>query len=68
MLCDKIIFNLKCLLIEFIVPNLSLINFCILEIFKTNPKIGFRVQNHLWNSCSSARLLFSQKAGVKCVY
>ena len=35
-------------------------------------KAGLRVQNHLLNLCfgamNSQRLLFSQKAGVSCLY
>ena len=34
--CVYGIFNLKCLLIEFVIPNLSQNFFCIPEIFKTN--------------------------------
>ena len=72
MLCVKEIFNLKCLLIEFIISNLSKIYFCIPNIFKTNVYNGFWAQNHFLNLFShfvnSQKLFCSQKAGVKCSY
>ena len=54
MLCVKGIFNLKCLLIEFVTPNLSQIYFCIPEIFKMGVEKQFSVQNHLLKLFCSA--------------
>ena len=66
------IFNLKCLLIDSVIPNLSQIYFGIPEIFKTNVTNRFWVQNHLFILCSrvvnSQRLFYSQKVGLKCPY
>ena len=66
------IFNLKCLLIAFVIPNLRQINFCIQISLKPMFKTGFWIQNHLWNLCSrivnSQRLFCSQKADVECSY
>ena len=64
-LCVQGIFNLKCLLIVFVILNLSQIYFCISQIYKNQ----FWVQNNHFNLCSyavnSQRLFCSQKAGVK---
>ena len=70
-----------CVCREFLTLNAYLLNlsyqiwvgyFIIPEIFKTYVETGFWVQNHLMNLCSRAvnsqRLLYSQKAGVKCSY
>ena len=65
MLCVKGIFYLKCLLIAFVLPNLS--NFCIFvyqKSFKRTFQIGFWVRNHLLNLCSrigNAKRLFCSK-------
>jgi hypothetical protein len=56
MLCDKIIFNLKCLLIEFIVPNLSLINFCILKLV-LEYKITFGIRVLVQGYCLVKKLV-----------
>ena len=65
-------FILKCLLIEFVIPNLSQNYFCLPKLLKRMSNTGFWIQCHLLNLCSrvvnSQRLLCSKKAGVKCSY
>ena len=50
----KGILNLKCLSIEFVVPNLSQVYFCMPENFKTNFSNRFGAQNYPLNLCSCA--------------
>ena len=54
MLCVYGIFNLWCLLIDFIIPNLSRIYFVYQKSLKRTFKTSFWVQIHLLNLCSSA--------------
>ena len=71
-LCVQGIFNLKCLLIEFVIPNLSQIYFCVHEIFKTN------VSNRLYStkspfefvfsSCELTKVILQSKSWCVCSY
>ena len=60
------------LLIEFIIPNLSQIYFCIPKSLKQFVQTGFWVQNHLSNQCSwvvnSQRLFCSQIVCIKAFW
>ena len=71
----KGIFSLKYLLIEFVIPNLSQIYFCIPEIFKkhvSNRFLSTRLPSEFVfsfiESMNSQWVFCSQKAGVKCSY
>ena len=50
MLGEGVIMTLKFVFIEFPVPNLSLILFCISELFGTSFLTVFLIQNNLLNS------------------
>ena len=54
------IFGLKCVLIEFAIPNLSLIYF----VYQTSLKLTFKT-GFLTTKLNSQRLLCSQKTGIK---
>ena len=59
-----VIWGSKCLLIEFVMQNLSQIYFCVQVIFK----IIFLVQNLCSCVVNSQRLFSRQNAGMKCSY
>ena len=56
--CMGVVFNLKCVLIEFTINNLSLIFISKSEIFETSVKNHFLVQKNLLNL--SVRVVNSQ--------
>ena len=67
MLCVEGTFNIECLLIEFVIPNLRQIYFCIREIFKTivlNRLLSTNIPLFYLN-VNLQRLFCNQKAGVK---
>ena len=61
MLCAQRTFNLKCLLIEFVIPNMSQIYFCIPEIFRTN------VLNRFLGTKSPFEFVFSRCEFTKVI-
>ena len=65
-------FYLKCLLTEFVMPNLSQIYFCIPEMFKLNilkPVFEYKIPfAFLLSCCDFTNVICSQKAGVKYIY
>ena len=61
MFCVQEIFNLKCLLIEFVIPNLSQIYFSIQEIFKTN------VSTHFFSTKSALEFVLTRCEFTKVI-
>ena len=68
--CGGNCLTLKCLLIEFVIPNLSKNYFCCQKICKTNVLNRVWVQNQPWNLCSrvvNLQMLICEN-GVKWSY